>query len=398
MGAGIFYNRFYKSRFLVISMEENEAKKEINVSSENTAVKPEHPVHSQVYNIVMGKDPSWQGIIYDLISSEQLDPWNIDISVLCRSYFEKIKILEENNFHISSKMLLAASLLLRIKSEILLHKYIREIDNILFPHEDEIKRIIERIEIDEDEVPILSPKTPLPRFKKVTLQELIDALDVAIKTESRRIDKEIQKKQAERLSHVDIPKFRRINIKDRIRKFYARLLSSFKKAELEKQIKLPYTHFTGNSKEEKIACFLPMLYLSNHGKIWIEQEAHYKEIYLYLYEHFKKAFPEHDKELIDPAESLEDIPAELMEQIGENEEEMEKEAEPLENMENHKMEVPLTSQPSLNEEDTDRQKKVEEINKDSVNSNEFSDPPTLRVEGFENPISDAIDVESELDI
>jgi len=309
-------------------MGENEAK-ENSVKSENV-VKPEHPVHSQVYNIVLGKDPSWQGIIYDLIASEQLDPWNIDISILCKSYFEKIKILEENNFHISSKMLLAASLLLRIKSEILLNKYIREIDNILFPHEEEVRRIIERIEIDEDEVPVLSPKTPLPRFKKVTLQELIDALDVAIKTEGRRIDKEIQKKQAERLSHVDIPKFRRVNIQERIRKFYAKLLTSFKKAESENNIKLSYTHFTGTNKEERIACFLPMLYLSNYGKIWIEQEKHYAEIYLYLYEHFKKAFPEHDKELIDPTETLEDIPAELMEQIGENEEEMEKEAEQLE--------------------------------------------------------------------
>lgn len=348
-------------------MEENEANKNnLNNLSNNiepVKEKPENPTQAQVFNIVTGKDPSWQGIIYELIASEQLDPWNIDIAVLCRSYFEKIKILEENNFHISSKMLLAAALLLRIKSEILLHKYIREIDNVLFPHEEEIRKIIERIEIDENEVPVLSPKTPMPRFKKVTLQELIDALDVAIKTESRRIDKEIQKKQAERLSHVDIPKFRRINIKERIRKFYARLLTSFKNPKLleDGTIKLPYTHFTGNNKEEKIACFLPMLYLSNHGKIWLEQEGHYKEIYLYLYEQFKKAFPEHDKELIDPNETLEDIPAELMEQIGENEEEMEKEVEQLNE--------------GLNKEaDNEKQDKVEEINRD-----------------FENPIGDLID-------
>jgi hypothetical protein len=44
---------------------------------------------------------------------------------------------------------------------------------------------------------------------------------------------------------------------------------------------LPYTHFTGTSKEEKIACFLPMLYLSNHGKLWLEQDKHFEEIYMY---------------------------------------------------------------------------------------------------------------------
>ena len=83
------------------------------------------------------------------------------------------------------------------------------------------------------------------------------------------------------MSHVDIPKFRRVNIKERIRRFYAKILTALKGKE---QIKLAYSHFTENDREEKIACFLPMLYLSNHGKLWLEQEGHYAEIYLYIYE------------------------------------------------------------------------------------------------------------------
>jgi segregation and condensation protein A len=280
-------------------------------------VKDEHPAHTQVYNIITGKDPSWQGLIYDLIASEQMDPWNIDIGILCKSYLEKIKELEQNNFHISSKLLLAAALLLRIKSEILLNKYIREIDNVLFPQEEQIKKLIERIEINEDDIPILSPKTPLPRFKKVTIQELIDALDTAIKTETRRIDKEIAKKQAERMSYVDMPKFRRINIKERIRRFYAKVLSSFKNPQHKDSLKLPYSYFTGDSKEEKLACFLPMLYLSNHGKVWLEQEKHYAEIYLYLYDTFKENFPDYDKNLMDVAENLEEIPESMLENFEE---------------------------------------------------------------------------------
>mgnify|MGYP001563722884 CR=1 FL=1 len=313
----------------------------------------EKPENTQVYNIIISKDPSWQNIIYELISTERLDPWNIDISRLCLSYFEKIRELETTNFHISSKMLLVAALLLRIKSEILLNRYIKEIDQVLFGKEEEIKKLIERIEIDESEIPILSPKTPMPRFKKVTLQELINALDVAIKTETRRINKEIEVKQAKRLSYVDIPKFKRINIKDRIRHFYARVLSSFKTKKAE--LKLPYTHFTGNSKEEKITCFLPMLYLSNHGKLWLEQEKHYEEIYIYLYDAFKKNFPDFDKELVDLSEGksefTEDIKAEMIEEIGKEIEEI---AEEL--------------------SETEKQKRVEKLNKD-----------------FENPIGDLLE-------
>lgn len=260
--------------------------------------------HAQVYSIVTGKDPSWQSLIYDLINSEQLDPWNIDISRLCRAYFERLKQIDESEFFVSSKILLAAALLLRIKSEFLLEKYITSIDDVLFGKKEEKKYTLEKIFVDENEIPILSPKTPLPRFKKVTLQELIDALDVAIKTESRRINKEIEKKQAERLSYVDIPKFRRTNIKDRIRQFYAKVLTAFKNRKEE--LRLPYSHFTGESKEERVACFLPMLHLSNHGKLWIEQEKHYDEIYLYLYDKFKKAYPEFDQQLMESGSKSDD--------------------------------------------------------------------------------------------
>jgi segregation and condensation protein A len=337
-------------------MENEVGKTDVNLEQEKIK-NVEHPANRQVYNIITNKDPGWQNIIYGLIASEQLDPWNIDIAVLCRSYFEKIKELERDNFHISSKMLLVAALLLRIKSEVLLNRYIRDIDRVLFPQDDEeIKKAFERIEIDENEIPVLSPKTPLPRFKKVTLQELINALDVAITTESRRINKEIAKKQAERMSYVDIPKFRRINIKERIRRFYAKLLSSFKNKKQE--IKLPYTHFTGDNKEEKIACFLPMLYLSNNGKIWIEQDAHYAEIYLYLYEMFKKHYPNYDQNIIDAPENLEEIPQHLMENYEELKDEFKEAIEEAE-------------KETLSE--SEKEKKIEKINSD-----------------FENPLGDIL--------
>jgi segregation and condensation protein A len=327
---------------------EEEAKKE-SIKD----LKLEHAQQIQVYAIIDKEDPSWQTLIYDLINSEQLDPWNVDITILCKKYLQKIEELQKENFFVSSKVLLAASLLLRIKSEILLNKYIREIDNVLFNKEEKIDKIIEKIEINEDEIPILSPKTPMPRFKKVTLQELINALDVAIKTEGRRIQKEIEKKQAERLSYVDIPKFRRVNIKDRIRQFYAKILSAFKGKRGE--IKIPYSHFTGNSKEEKLACFLPMLHLSNTNRLWLEQSGHYEEIWIYLYNEFKKNFPDHDKDLKEGKE--EDIG---IEELRQEVEEMRSDFD------------------SVIDDVEKSREGVEEINKD-----------------FENPIGDLIDLEIE---
>ena len=238
--------------------------------------------NTEVYDLLINKEISWQSIIYDLVNTEQLDPWDLDLGLLARRYLEKIHELEEANFFISSKVLLAASVLLRLKSEILLHKYIKSIDEILFGKKEETKHIQERIYLDNSELPILYPKTPLPRYKRVSLQELMNALDQAISTENRRIKKEVYKVQQEKSAEIVLPKSR-TSVKDRIKKLYSKIITSFKK----QQRKISYSELTGNSKEEKIACFLPVLHLDNQYKIFLEQTNHFDEIWIWLYKHYK---------------------------------------------------------------------------------------------------------------
>src|SRR3990167_9136813 len=105
----------------------------------------------QIHKLLFGEQLSWQAIIYDLINTEQLDPWDVNIVLLSNKYLEKIRELEEANFFVSSKVLFAASLLLRIKSEILLNDYIPSLDAILFGKKEEQKHSYqERIDFDED--------------------------------------------------------------------------------------------------------------------------------------------------------------------------------------------------------------------------------------------------------
>ena len=63
----------------------------------------------QFFDLITGEELSWQSIIYDLIKTEQLDPWNIDIGILADRYVEIISKLEDADFFISSKVLLACS-------------------------------------------------------------------------------------------------------------------------------------------------------------------------------------------------------------------------------------------------------------------------------------------------
>jgi len=257
------------------------------IESKSEANNPAKIGNEHLFQLLTGREVSWQAIIYDLINTGQLEPWDIDLGILANKYLEKIRQLEEANFFISSKVLLAASLLLRLKSEILLNEHIKTIDEILFGRKEEKKYVMEKIVLDENEIPALYPKTPLPRMRKVSLQELMAALSNAINTENRRIKKEIIGKQLQREADVVMPKASRINVKDRIRKIYSKLLTMFK----SKKTKISYTDLIGTDKNERRYCFLPCLHLDNQQKVFLEQENHLDEIYVWLYHHYKSENP-----------------------------------------------------------------------------------------------------------
>lgn len=234
--------------------------------------------NNQIQDLLFGEKLSWQAIIYDLINTEQLNPWDIDISLLSQKYLEKVSELEEANFFVSSKVLLAASLLLRLKSEIILNSDLPGLDEILHGKKEEKKYEQERIELDED-IPDLVPRTPLPRFRKVTLKELLGALGKAIKTENRRIKKEVLLKQHNLEAGLVIPK-NTINLKDKIKGIYGKLREIFSNREE----KLSFSDLLKDSREDKIMAFVSLLHLDNQQKIWLEQENHFDEIWILMKE------------------------------------------------------------------------------------------------------------------
>jgi len=244
-------------------------------------VKSEKIGQEQIYELITGQDVSWQAIIHELINTEQLDPWDINLVVLANKYIERVKTMEEANFFVSGKVLLAASLLLRIKAEILLDREIKSLDDILFGRKKDEKKPWERIEIDYSELPKLYPRTPLPRMKKVSLQELMSALNQAISTENKRIRREVMKTRIERDAEIVLPKIS-IKIGERIKKLYSKIASM-----ITSRGKVKYHDLTGTVKEDKIACFLPVLHLDSQKKIYLEQNGHFEDIWIWLFKHYK---------------------------------------------------------------------------------------------------------------
>jgi len=245
----------------------------------------------QFFDLITSEELSWQSIIYDLIKTEQLDPWDIDIVVLAQRYVEIISELEEADFFISSKVLLACSLLLRLKSEILINSYIQDLNDALYGRKVESRYALERIEIDESELPELVPRTPMARHRKVTLNELMAALNQAIETENRRIKREIRSRQTKKSVLRIMPKDTFVPLKIRIKNIFLILKNHIG----ENNNHMRFSHLA-SEKEEKLASFVPILHLSNNGKIYLRQKNHFDEIHIGL-EQFKEEIKELEEEL-----------------------------------------------------------------------------------------------------
>ena len=188
-----------------------------------------------------------------------MDPWNIDITKLTSKYLQTLKQLKEHNFFISGKVVLASSILLRLKSHKLITEHIANFDSMLYPPEEDLLEEMNNNQYAELEVPRLLIKTPQTRRRKININELVSALTQALDVNQRRL---IKKRDEQLLRPVVIPK-KTMDITQLIKNLYTKISSFFKKSETIKFSQL----VPSNKKQDKICTFIPMLHLVNQGKI-----------------------------------------------------------------------------------------------------------------------------------
>jgi len=219
---------------------------------------------------------TWQSIIQDLINNEELDPWDVDISILSNRYLQIVKSMQESNLFISGKVLLASALLLKLKADRLLSEGIGNLDNLMFPPDnlEELGDFVDgkkRIKLDVD--PVLTIKTPQARKRKVTVNELIFALEKALEVNNRRLLRIADRDSIP--ENLKIPEKPR-DITEVIKELYAKIQEFFVKHPI-----IEFSRLVGsNRKSDKIATFIPLLQLSNHNKIDLHQEEHFGEIFI----------------------------------------------------------------------------------------------------------------------
>ncbi|MBI4170672.1 MAG: segregation/condensation protein A [Candidatus Aenigmarchaeota archaeon] len=246
---------------------EEEGNKRMSDITENEAAEelPPEPAPQQkegltedkvIRTIVLGSD--WQEALTQLVTEEGLNPEDVDLIRLTDSFLVYLHKLQTFDFRIPARFILIAAILLRMKTELLLEEEERKALQ---------EKVVEPLNID---VPLLTPPAIRKPTRKVTLTELITALNKAFEFKEKKETKELRMRGAiENL--IEKP---REDIETKIKKIYAVILQ---------KKRLAFTDLVPVWKRKEIIdTFMPLLYLDQRGMVVCEQDDMFKEIYISL--------------------------------------------------------------------------------------------------------------------
>ncbi len=214
------------------------------------------------------KNTTWRELLIELVEKHELDPWNINISAMVDGYIGIIKEMKTLDLRVPANVILAASILLRMKSDGF-ELFDNETNN------DEIDSGMQSILKQRPEVPELVQKNRIQPYRKITLDELMDALSSAIKYEEKKIERI---REIETPIHIDVGE----DIDKRIETLYTIIK--------ENADPLGMTTFSILSKNfesielKLLNLFIPMLFLAQYEKINVIQEEFFGELIIKINE------------------------------------------------------------------------------------------------------------------
>lgn len=214
----------------------------------------------KLYNQITAKEFTWEGMIRDIVYRENMDPWDIDIIKLVNIYLDVIKQLKKLDLMISGKFILAAAILLKMKSD------------YMFPPEPADSMASEALLPNLAVEVGLEPHLPIPKQRKVTLEELISSLRRAMVVKERRVVRHKARDVQAKL------KIRKIDIGEKIKILHDRIMEFFKRLRTDE---ITFSILTpSKQKLDVIWTFIPLIYLANKGEVNLRQEECFGEIYV----------------------------------------------------------------------------------------------------------------------
>jgi segregation and condensation protein A len=219
------------------------------------------------------ENPTWKDVLMGLINSEKIDPWNIDVSEITTKYLEVITKMKNLDLHLPGNLILAASILVRIKSNDLIFKEEENLyDYGMEGLPEELMFSVDGINNSDSTNFELAYKQKLPRMRKVTLEELMGAVEEAIKEESKREIKIKENKKEKFIMPIKIDT-KKVDVEKIIKNTYNKITEKSDEYGM-----VSFNNITNNETKDKIYSMIAILYLETHEYVTIIQETFFGEI------------------------------------------------------------------------------------------------------------------------
>ncbi len=225
----------------------------------------------------------WKDTLYEILST--MDPWNVDIVKLAKEYSAKIEDLKDLNFKIPANALIVCAVLLRMKADVLMNEENKEEDYADMNMDEDAYYDSEHESRDKLNLGDLSLISKRVLKRKISADELMNAINEVLKTEKSEVNERKNKKKTIERPTIEITPS--ADIKKSIDEIYKEIINFLNNNENinkngennnEKFVKFSQI----SDKEKFVRNFISLLFLSDEGKILLKQDELYGEIFILL--------------------------------------------------------------------------------------------------------------------
>jgi len=235
--------------------------------------------------LIEEEEITWQSMLFELVKSEEMDPWDIDISILSEKFLSMINEMKETNLKIGGKIILASTILLRLKSSKFIDFDLVQLESLIASAEDYDDEFEDWASLEEDASSLLIgydkkdfkiyPRTPQPRKRKVSLQDLMLSLEHII--EKNKLKVKVKSKKSKNPVHVSLDSR---DINSDIKSVFDDLNDKTK--ELNTNTLKFSQILPSNRREDLVATFMPLLHLTNQRVTDLFQEEAFSDFDIQL--------------------------------------------------------------------------------------------------------------------
>ena len=235
--------------------------------------------------------PEWKKILLDLVKSERMDPWDIDIVYLARKYLERIRSMSSNNLYVPANAVLACAILLNMKADVLRQYYVEEEESdeyvedfaVIFDGAEDVPAEVQQEGEFQHPPEVLPPVRITTR--RVTLDELLAAMERVMKAK-----KTVRRKPEVRPDIIDVfmEEMEREDVDRLVQETYERIKASLDSEGITTLSRV----LPDNDALSVVNTLLHVLYLANEGKVNVWQEKPFDEVFISVVEDGEPSRPE----------------------------------------------------------------------------------------------------------